>query len=493
MERQTIKHTRMLNNPESQNMPYTYLKESIKKGMGDPYVVTYLLLQYGSRALNSLISGLTSPSREMRSCSVECLGLLGDIRAVKPLIEMFKDSENEPFFFELGNTIGELCMWENMNIIYIALRSKEKQIRQHIALLLDDYGDEKIFPVLIKALKDRDTEVFINICRAINAWSVYLKDRDVASKALTYYLKDENPYKRKAAAASLCNAGNLGAARDIIKAIQKFPTDEEFNAKALNSLAAILKNYKHDLKTQKLKEFILNSDFTWKKRLQSLIPGEDEIPEAENFPETNDFEPYQSEAFGTEEITTEIPIQDISEITGTTEKELNKKLSESEIVGEQICIKSTRELCSLLYANDHKVQLSAISCLSKRADKKALETYIILLLNKKCLVRLEIAHAMGKLKSPSAIPVLATVYETAWLELRAQIVRSFADTGGKGVADHLIKALLDQHSKIRYIAVGKLEEIRSPKVLKAIKTAFDKEKNKYVRDAMEQLIGRSNL
>jgi HEAT repeat protein len=432
VERRTNKHTRMLNNPERQNMSYKLLKESIKNGIGDPYIVTYLLLQYGSRALKPLFSGLTSPSIEMRSYSVECLGFLGDIRAVRPLIEMFKDSDNEPFFFELGNTIGQLCMWENMNIIYNALRSKEKQIRQHIALLLDDYGDEKIFPVLIKALKDTNTEVFINICRAINEWSVYLKDRDVASKALTYYLTDKNPYKRIAVVESLINAGNLRSARDIIKAIQDFPDDEEFNSKALYSLAGILQNYEHDLKVQMLKEFILNTDFTWKKRLQSLILEEDEIPEAENLPETNNFQPHQSEASGKEEITSEIPVQDLSEIKRTTEKELNTKLSESEIVEEQICGKSTRELCSLLYVNDHEVQLSAIRCLRKRADKKALETYKILLLSKKCLVRLEIAHAMGKLKNQNAVPALAAVYKTAWLELRAQIVRSYADIGGKG-------------------------------------------------------------
>jgi HEAT repeat protein len=482
----------MLNNPGRQNMSYKLLKESIKNGIGDPYVVTCLLLQYGSRALKPLFSGLTSPSIEMRSYSVECLGFLGDIRAVRPLIEMFKDSDNEPFFFELGNTIGQLCMWENMNIIYNALRSKEKQIRQHIAFLLDDYGDEKIFPVLIKALKDTNTEVFINICRAINAWSVYLKDRDVASKALTYYLNDENPSKRKAIVASLNNAGNLRTARDIIKAIQNFPTDEEFKSKALISLAGILKNYEHNLKAQMLKEFILNTDFTWKKRLQSLILEEDEIPEAENWPENSDFQPGQSEAFGVEEITAGIPIQDLSEITRTSEKELNTKISESEIVEEQICGKSTRELCSLLYVNDHEGQLTAIRCLTKRADKKALETYKILLLSKKCLVRLEIAHAMGKLKNQSAVPLLAAVYETAWLELRAQIVRSYGDIGGKSIINHLITALHDKHPKIRYIAAGKLQDNLNPKALKAIKMALGKEKNKYVKEAMERVIVRFN-
>jgi len=467
-------------------MQYKDLKVSIKSGMGDPCVVTFQLLQYGSRALKPLISGLASPSIEMRSYSVECLGLLGDIRAVKPLIEMFKDPENESFFFELGNTIGELCKWENMNIIYIALRSKEKKIRQQIALLLDDYGDEKIFNVLINALKDPDKDVFINICKAINAWSVYLKDRNIASASLSYYLSDENPDKRKAAAVSLYNAGNLRASKYLIKALNRFPADEEFTEKAVISLAGILRNYEHDFKAQKLREFILNSDYTWKKKLQNVLIAENENQGSGDLSDIFDCKTDQSEAPAAEAITSKGSLQDLSEITQISEMEVTSKSSEPD--GEQICEKSTRELCSLLYINNREVQLSAIRCLWERADKNTIESYKILLQSKKCLIRLEIAHAIGKLKNNDAVPLLAAVYETAWLELRAQIVRSFGDIGGKSVIHHLIAALHDKHPKIRYIAVGKLKDTMHPQALKAIKMALSREKNKYVKEAMERVI-----
>lgn len=115
---QTCDHTKLIFNLKGQDERYQRLKDDLENGRGDPFVVSYLMLQYGPKALKPLVKGLICPVIEMRIQCIECLVKLGDFRAVNPMIQMFSDTANESFFFDIREAIGQQCIWENMEPVY---------------------------------------------------------------------------------------------------------------------------------------------------------------------------------------------------------------------------------------------------------------------------------------------------------------------------------------------------------------------------------------
>ena len=77
--------------------------------------------------------------------------------------------------------------------------------------------------------------------------------------------------------------------------------------------------------------------------------------------------------------------------------------------------------------------------------------------------------------------MLAEVYKTAWLELRAEIVRSLGRIGGPAVIVPLIVALNDIHPKIRHITVYKLYDLHHKRAINALRKAVCIEKNQLVK------------
>ena len=144
--RPTDDPTEILFRLKKQDERYTTLNEYLEFGQGDPYIVSYLMLQYGSKALKPLVKGLNCPEAEMRFHCVDCLVKLGDIRAVNPLIQMFKDSENESNFPMIRTAIRELCQWGSMDLVYRALNFDSSDIRTNMVKLISEMNDEKTSP-----------------------------------------------------------------------------------------------------------------------------------------------------------------------------------------------------------------------------------------------------------------------------------------------------------------------------------------------------------
>ncbi len=486
---QTSDHTKLLLNLKGQDERYQCLKVDLENGRGDPFVVSYLMLQYGSKALKPLVKGLSCPVIEMRMQCIECLVKLGDFRAVNPMIQMFSDTANESLFFDIREAIGQLCIWENMEPVYEALHSQNPEIRSNIAGVLFDYGDEKIFTLLLAALQDPDIKVFENVCNAIEAWSVYKHNREIASAALAAYLFDPDPTKRTAAASALGNAGNLGSALSLIHAIGTFNSDKVFHIKVAESLVKISEEYENESLNQKLNDLLEKNHFLGKEVLTRSM-----------FPEVEEPQPSVPENQAEPEITitktfTNLPEPDESpwKPLGILIEQLNdpdpqKRIEAAESLGERANRKATMELCLTLSDNNPEVQLAAIKALGKIGDKRATSAFNFFLPRKTCYHREEMAEAMSRLHDRRSVPVLAKVFITAWLELKAAIVMSLGNLGGPSTLKPLITALGDSHPKIRYIAVWKLRDLQHPRALKALKQALIREKNKHVREQMEGVL-----
>ncbi len=477
-----------------QDKLFKSLSKDLDFGHGDSYAVPYLMLQYGSTGLNPLLKGLKCPSLDMRKHCVECLQKLGDFKAVDPLIQMFDDIENRQITWEIIQAVEQLCRWKSLKPIISALHSGSPRIRKNIAELVRDYigeRDEWILPELINALKDQDKDVFVNVCQTIDSWATYHTDRNSASDALVACLSDNNPIRRLFAAITLGHAGNVDAAFAIINTIQCDLDDTDFHFPAAISLAEIASNYEDKDLDRCIDELLKTNYFRGKETLLYLI----NLDKEESYFEQNHKIPESDKSsYALRKNSLKVP-EPVLEPFGLLieqlkEQDSQRKIQAAEKLGEQKNQKATMDLCLLLSDSNHEVQLAAIKALRKIGDQRATETFNFLLPQNTCFHREDIAEAMGALEDPKAIPVLASVFNSAWLELRAEIVRSLGRIGGSEVIDPLITALKDNHPKIRHIAVCKLFDLKHKRAKKALRQAISHENNREVRIDIESALSK---
>jgi HEAT repeat protein len=473
------------------------LEYQLEAGLGDPYAIPYLMLQYGSTALWPLLKGLKCPSNDMRACCVDCLQKLGDVKAVDPLIQMFDDYDNEPITWEITDAIEQLCKWNNLIPIFNALHSGTTRIKEKIAMLLTDYIDyldEPVLPELIKALIDSDTGVFESVSAAIGAWAGYHNDRNSASAALAAFLTDNDPERRLFAASALGHAGNIDAAFAIVEAIRSHPEDAHFHKYAFLSLDEISKNYEDQALNKHLEELFNSSYFPGKENFLSLISlsdtDNDKTIDHEISETGESSNAYEANVPDSDKPSLESISILISQLTNPDPR---LKIEAAEKLGKLANCEATMDLCSMLYDRNHTVQLAAIKALRKIGDKRAISAFNNLLPQKTCFHREDIAEAMGALGNSAAVPVLASVFESAWLELRAEIVRSLGRIGGNEVIGPLIAALKDNHPKIRRIAVWKLFDLQHKRARKALRQSITHEKNRYVRAEIETALSKYEI
>ncbi len=477
-----------------QDKLFKSLSKDLDFGHGDSYAVPYLMLQYGSKGLNPLLKGLKCSSLDMRKQCVDCLQKLGDFKAVDPLIQMFDDIENRPIIWEIIQAVEQLCRWNSLKPIVNALHSATPRIRKNVAELVRDYigeRDEWILPELIKALKDPDKDVFVNVCKTIDSWATYHADRNSASEALVGYLADNDPIRRSFAGIALGHAGNIDAAFAIINTIQCDLDDTDFHFPAAISLAEIASNYKDKDLDRNIDELLKTSYFSGKETLLYLI----NLDEEERYLEPNHKIPESdksSYALRKNSLNVPEPVLEPfgSLIEQLKEQDPQRKIQAAEKLGELKNQKATMDMCLLLNDSNHEVQLAAIKALRKIGDQRATEVFNFFLPQNTCFHREDIAEAMGALKDTNAVPVLASVFNSAWLELRAEIVRSLGRIGGPEVIDPLILALKDNHPKIRHIAVWKLFDLQHKRAIKAIRQAISRERNLEVRIDIESVLSK---
>lgn len=109
-----------------------------------------------------LIEALKIEDYEIRYSAAKLLGLIGDKRAVEPLIEALK---NDNFFTDLVKvriikSLAELGDKKAVEALIEALKNDERQsVRKEAAIALGKIGDKRAVLPLIEALKDVSYEV----------------------------------------------------------------------------------------------------------------------------------------------------------------------------------------------------------------------------------------------------------------------------------------------------------------------------------------------
>jgi HEAT repeat protein len=153
----------------------------------------------GDATVTALIKALKDSDPEVRGCAVESLRLLGDSRAVEPLIEVLEtDTEHTPLYYAI-NALGELHTARAVEALISALETRKGDLsslvfqlgenraigavdalimlleggtdyqRRHAVMALGKIGSRRAVEPLKKALNDTDEGVRERAARALES------------------------------------------------------------------------------------------------------------------------------------------------------------------------------------------------------------------------------------------------------------------------------------------------------------------------------------
>jgi hypothetical protein len=98
---------------------------------------------------------LNDENWKVRSDTAKALGVIGDARAVEPLIQALKDIDGNVVFREsIANALGEIGDARAVEHFIQALKDKDEDVRSDAARLLGKIGDARALEPLIQARKD---------------------------------------------------------------------------------------------------------------------------------------------------------------------------------------------------------------------------------------------------------------------------------------------------------------------------------------------------
>jgi len=153
------------------------------RGFSHRYAVERALIMIGSCGVNSLILALEGKEKKVREVAAKALGLIGDIRAVDPLIVALKDNNRDVYraaavaldTFNWKPTTDENSAWywiakgdwekcvligtEAVDPLLAKLEKGNYKERKACAMILGKIGDARAIEPLIIALKDENMYV----------------------------------------------------------------------------------------------------------------------------------------------------------------------------------------------------------------------------------------------------------------------------------------------------------------------------------------------
>ena len=189
------------------------------------------LRKIGEPAVDPLIKALKDENSDalVREVAAECLGEIGDARAVEPLIQALKHKDAASAVFVIkedgalvpsgGSAKGLSLIGEPaVEPLIQALKDENPSLRASAALALGVTRDARAVEPLIQALKDEDENVL---------WNANMALRSIGEPAMETLIKDEDWHVRQAAALALGVTGDARAVEPLTQALK----DEEFRVR----------------------------------------------------------------------------------------------------------------------------------------------------------------------------------------------------------------------------------------------------------------------
>jgi hypothetical protein len=164
-----------------------------------------------ARAVEPLIKALGDEVEvDVRRVDTEVLGEIGE-PAVEPLIKALEDDEGN-VRYDVANVLGKIADARAVEPLIKALKDEEAQVRVGAAMALGEIGDARAVEPLIKTLEDKENYVRGDAAGALG------KITDArAVEPLIKALDDDDEYVRGNAAEALGKIGDERAVEPLIK------------------------------------------------------------------------------------------------------------------------------------------------------------------------------------------------------------------------------------------------------------------------------------
>ena len=95
----------------------------------------------------------------VRENSAEALGIIGDKRAIQPLITALHEDSDEEVRWKAAAALGKLNDESAVDALIDAIKDKSWAVRRNATIALGDIGDERGFDPLLSSIKDSDWHV----------------------------------------------------------------------------------------------------------------------------------------------------------------------------------------------------------------------------------------------------------------------------------------------------------------------------------------------
>jgi HEAT repeat protein len=171
------------------------------------------LVKIGASAVEPLIAALKDRDSDVRIAAVEALGKIGDTRAVEPLIAALKDRDSHVCIAAV-KALGKIGDTRAVEPLIAALKDRDRFVRYAAVEALGKIGDTRAVEPLIAALKDSDS-----ILRKVAAEVLGKIGDPRAVEPLIAALNDSDSGVRKVAAEALGMIGDPRAVEPLIAAL----------------------------------------------------------------------------------------------------------------------------------------------------------------------------------------------------------------------------------------------------------------------------------
>jgi HEAT repeat protein len=497
------------------------------------WLASKALIGIGEPAVKPLLEALFSDDRNIRLYATYALGEIGNPRAGRGLVRMFKDEDSlvRDTAAEALITLGDSRM---VPPISRELSNPDPQIRQKALEVLGHIGDESLTDTIASYLTDEDVSVIKSAIFALGSLHSERASRsliglldyprqDVQDALRTAFMQIGDPAvphlldlldgkgttkelqaisllgKLKASEAVDTLLSYLGHSEPIMRRMATVALTEigdsrceEYFVSLLNDsdptiriYASVgLMNIGSRIAIKLLLASLGNPDTQWLavKILDRIASRDvDALIEALN-----------------EERTRWYASRILVELDGAILPQLEEGLKSDDprtrenismVLGE---VKDRRAVKPLLEAlkRDDQLVLTSASSLIQIGDPNSVEPLIEMLENRNEQIRLYAAYALGGLNDTRAVLPLIDILDDPSSSIRGVAAHSLGEIGSRAATNQLIALLADPSKNVRLTAVYALGKLLDRRSIPKLRELLEKDQSPQVRKASRQMLDR---